>query len=318
MKAYINKRMLNWLHERIPPSARHSLSSKNVFIFPSGFGFSYLTMVLVIFLLGTNYQNNIILMFSFLLASLFITVMLFSFQNLNGMSIKLVKAPTGFANQVSYLMVELSGQNTRQFIHFHVEPNKQHSFMLTSANLNENIVKVQVPIPNARRGVLLLSRLRVSSTFPLGLFNTWTRLDLGCEHTVYPEPKLPMLWQQRQYQQDLVEHGQVNMPNQMGDFYQLENYQVGQSLSLVAWKQLAKSQQWLSKGHASAVAGDVWLDFQQMSAPDLEAKLSQLCALVIEYSQLEQPFGLKLPHLEIEPSSGEKHQMTCLQALARM
>lgn len=318
MKAYINKRMLNWLKHRIPPNAHHQLSSKNVFIFPSGFGFAYLTMVLVIFLLGTNYQNNIILMFSFLLASLFVTTMLFSFQNLNGMSIKLVKAPTGFAKQVSYLVIELSGQNARQYIQFHVEPAIQHSFRLTSENLNENNVKIQVPILNTRRGVHQLSRLRISSTFPLGLFNTWTRLDLGCEHMVYPEPKLPMLWQQRQYQQELVEQGQVNTPNQMGDFYQLENYQVGQSLSLVAWKQLAKSQQWLSKGHASAVTGDVWLDFQQMSAHDLEAKLSQLCALVIEYSQLQQSFGLKLPHLEIEPSSGEKHQINCLQALASM
>ncbi|MGK0272884.1 MAG: hypothetical protein ACI88H_003560, partial [Cocleimonas sp.] len=44
--------------------------------------------------------------------------------------------------------------------------------------------------------------------------------------------------------------------------------------------------------------------------------LSHLCALVLQYHQEQQTYGLKLPDKTIQPASGDAHKNTCLMALA--
>jgi uncharacterized protein (DUF58 family) len=49
---------------------------------------------------------------------------------------------------------------------------------------------------------------------------------------------------------------------------------------------------------------------------DLETRLSLLCHWVLQFSERQQPFGLRLPGCEIAIDSGEAHRDGCLQALA--
>ena len=47
-----------------------------------------------------------------------------------------------------------------------------------------------------------------------------------------------------------------------------------------------------------------------------EARLSRLCAWVLQADRLGLNYGLRLPGLEIKPGSGEAHKRQCLEALA--
>ncbi|QOL25386.1 DUF58 domain-containing protein [Thalassotalea sp. LPB0316] len=317
LKGYLQERMLKWLKQRIPPARQHVLSSQNIFIFPSVFGFAYLFMVLVIFLLGTNYQNNIILMFSFLLASLFVTTMLISFQNLNKLALSIKNSPQGFAHQLSYLKLEIKSAKSHYFLRFAVEPVTSDTPWLMIEQLNNEQQNCNVPLVHESRGVKSLGRLRIESSFPLGLFTTWTRLDLASELITFPQPKQPSHLTHLYNNQAAQDGGNFSNSQRGEDFYQLENYQPGQPLSQVAWKQLAKSQQWLSKGHTGQVSHDIWFDYQHMPSALIEDKYSEMTALILEYSKLQQPFGIKLVNQTIAPEVGEHHQLTCLLALAK-
>lgn len=316
LNSYIQTRLQKWLKQRIPPAKQHVLSSQNIFIFPSFFGFAYLFMVLIIFLLGTNYQNNIILIFSFLLASLFVTAMLFSFQNLNHIEVKLLNEPQGFANKLSYLKLDVSSLKQHHNLFLYVEPESDQGVLIDITKAQGDTAHL-VPVQHGQRGVQTLGRLRVESNFPLGLFKTWTRLDMASQLITFPEPKLPAQTPQARRVLEGEHDGHNVAIEQSGDFYQLESYQPGQPLSKVAWKHLAKTQQWLSRSHASATIDDLWLDYEQMPSSLLEEKYCQLCALVLEHHTLNQAYGLRLPQKTIEIAHGESHQIACLMALAK-
>ena len=71
MKLVWQRNANNWLNKRIPAATRFSLNHKNIFIFPSRFGGLYLFLCLGLFILGTNYQNNLMILLCYFLVSLF-------------------------------------------------------------------------------------------------------------------------------------------------------------------------------------------------------------------------------------------------------
>jgi len=305
-----------WLSKRIPPSTKQQLSNRNVFIFPSQFGFVYLLFVLVLFLLATNYQNNLIMLLSYLLASLFISSMLHSFFNLSGITLETPNEVKGFAGGVIYLPIKLSSNKARFSLNFNLENQKSTSLDVINKNnlVNEN-TKVLVPFFANQRGIFKVKRVKVASEFALGLFTCWTRLDFACQFIVYPQPlslKLPINYL---HHDDNSPQGAL-INNHGDDFYQLKNYQQGEPLTQVAWKHLAKGQGWLSKSYQQNQAKQLSLNIAEMPASDLEKKLSYLCYLVQEFYQTGLFFSLELKKGDILSGEGKLHLQQCLLALA--
>ena len=49
---------------------------------------------------------------------------------------------------------------------------------------------------------------------------------------------------------------------------------------------------------------------------DTEARLSRLCAWVLQADRIGARYGLRLPGREIAPDEGPNHRQRCLEALA--
>ncbi|EOG7035816.1 hypothetical protein ACLH5N_004693, partial [Aeromonas salmonicida] len=56
-----------WLTRRIPPARQMTLGRRSLFILPTRMGLLYLLVMSAIYLLGTNYQNNLVLLVSYCL-----------------------------------------------------------------------------------------------------------------------------------------------------------------------------------------------------------------------------------------------------------
>ena len=100
------------------------------------------------------------------------------------------------------------------------------------------------------------------------------------------------------------------------DFVGLENYQLGESLRHIAWKQFAREQGLQTKHYADAIDDEMWLDWDALPGMDKEARLSRLCAWALRFSESSQPYGLRLPGLELAPSTGRAHCDAILRELA--
>ena len=71
-----------------------------------------------------------------------------------------------------------------------------------------------------------------------------------------------------------------------------------------------------TKHYADAVDDELWLDWQAVSGMDTEARLSRLCAWALHFSERAQPYGLRLPGLELSPGTGRAHRDAVLRELA--
>ncbi|OKY24791.1 hypothetical protein [Thalassotalea sp. PP2-459] len=307
------KRFTAFVDKRLPEHARHVLTHRTIYILPTGFGCCFLGFILLLFVLGTNYQNNLILFVSYLLSSAFIIAMLYSFHNLLG----IVVSCQGeyFVQTEQELKLEIDIKSSREIYHVFYgfeQQNRQFTHVAGSKNSLKAILLFN------HRGVKKVGRFTLLSEFPLGLFKTWTYVRFPLSVVVYPHPIACQL----------VELTNVTVQDDLGltaqplfegdDFYALAPYQQGWPLTRVAWKNVAKGQAWQIKQTAHYVRYDRHvLRLADMPGRDLETQLKQLCYLVLDLSYGQQPFSLALDHQMIAESQGEKHSQQCLRLIAQ-
>ncbi len=87
IKSAMSKKYLSWMDRRSPTSKSIKLTQKRIYIIPSKMGLLFLMLVVLMFVNGVNYQNNLIFSFSVLLLSIFITSIVVTYQNMAGLII---------------------------------------------------------------------------------------------------------------------------------------------------------------------------------------------------------------------------------------
>ena len=333
LKRIVNNRLNAWLRKRIPSKNSHSLSNKNIFIIPTRFGFSFLIFVFLLFLLGTNYQNNTILLFCYLLASLFITVMMHSFFNLSKITLSSSKKQYVYANKTAFFPIIMETKKEHYDLNFYFVNNnksdhnsKLHTTSLLHCKQGKNTVSI--PYNASKRGLYNIGRVKVYSEYSLGLFISWSMLDFAHQLIVFPQPKKLHNIQQYLTSIDSSADQQIQYNSTttgIDDFLELKTHIVGESQARIAWKQLARGQGKLSKHYQSQQGSLLWLKLSDMPSTDLEIKLSYLCYLIMEYGKSDCEYGVILnttqynkgEAVQIPPNTGFKHQRKCLVALAR-
>lgn len=303
---------MRWLDRRIPPTRHVVLDQKRVFIFPTLMGFAYLLTAFLLFIAGINYDNSLILNFSFFLGSLFVVTILQTFANLSGLVIDAGTTEPAFAGTEAKFNLHLS--KSRKKSHFALSL-QWYDFISEGHNLGtEEKIPVQMLVHAPRRGLFKPSRLRIQSVYPLGLVRSWTWIALDMECLVYPKPipcDLPA------GQEGSGSEGSVVVPEGKDDFDGLRAFQNTDSLTTVDWKAYARFGQLYTKKFHGVQADSRWLSWDAMASTDSELRLSHLCYWVMEYSRKGIVFGLRIPGQQITPDSGVEHQRRCLEALAR-
>lgn len=350
-KSWVNQRLNAWLVRRIPQAKTQQINHRNIFIMPTRFGAAYGLFALILFLLGTNYQNNIIILISYLLVSFFVVVLHHSFFNLSGLKFIANSPMTGYAgSQLSFPLL-ITNHKTRFNIHFSFYQgvvnqssigNSNGAGLSAAKNVNSKnpsvgknkeqkskVVlelaagekEILVPFQANKRGQFLLDRVLIASEFGFGLFRTWTRLDFNQQATIFPKPQ-PYAWQKTQQsakepqQAENIESQHNSVKPGHDEFYQLQQYQQGEPFSRVAWKQVARGQGWLTKQFQQNLSGQLQLDFNALPEATLEQRLSLLSYAITDCSQQQIAFSLKLPNQEFPYDNSPEHTLRCLTALA--
>jgi uncharacterized protein (DUF58 family) len=339
LQSYWNK----WLNKRIPAAAQHHLNHHNIFIFPAKFGLLFLALCVLLFLLGTNYQNNLMLLLCYFLLAIFLVNLLASYINFARIDLQIGKCPEVFVDDNLHIPLWLNANNdgtcpANGLLHFKFQTIKHKSSNKTKTQPKQPSTLVDAdafsnPINLSQkcqqRGKLTLSRVTVASFYPLGLYRCWTHLAFTHQITVFPKP-LPCEIRLHVSEHNSAKKSAEIANEQTGheDFSHLKTYQIGEPLNHVAWKQLAKGRGMVSKQFSSVGSHIGWLklsaDFtnktlshpSKEAATALEIELGELCYQVIELSRTQRTFGLDLGAQCIAPNSGAGHRLACLDALA--
>ncbi|MFI2810462.1 MULTISPECIES: DUF58 domain-containing protein [Microbulbifer] len=304
--------MSDWLDRRAPPASQVVLDHRRLFILPTRAGLAFLLVIVLLWLLATNYENNLVFALAFLLASLFAVLPLHTFANLAGLEIRLLDTGTAYAGD--FATARLAAARGKQRPGEHISIGWRESEPVTLQLEAGQETEVEITLPVVRRGLVRAPRLLIESRFPLGLFRCWSWVDLDVEFLVYPQPKpagpLPL--------GESLAEGEAEQKRRGGDdFSGLRPYQPGHSLRQVAWKQFAAGRDLHSKDHETGVDSRLWLDWDLLGGRDVETRLSNLCHWVLEADRQQLAYGLRLPGRVIEPGGGDVHRRQLLAALAR-
>ena len=91
------QRWHRWLGRRLPPAQSVTLDHRKLFVLPTMSGAAFLLVICLLWLLGTNYENNLVFALTFLLMGLFIILPVHTFANLSGLRLQLREARAAFA-----------------------------------------------------------------------------------------------------------------------------------------------------------------------------------------------------------------------------
>jgi len=313
MPLALRSRWSEWLSR--PPGIAASpvvLTQRRIYILPSRAGLLFATTLLVMLLGCVNYSLSLGYLLTFLLAGAGMVSILHTFRNLARMQLASGRAQPVFAGQDAVFTVVLTN------------PTRLPRFSIGLQRVGAQTVYVDVPghtpfaaeirAPTRRRGRLALDRLRVFTTFPLGLFYAWSNVELEADCVVYPKPEtgnVPLP------EPTLGARAGIDSGCGQDDFAGLRKYQAGDSLRHVAWKAVARGQPILTKQFSGLAEGELWLEWDDTPTSfGVEARLSRLSRWVLDASQAGQVFGLRLPSTELVPGSGAAHEEQCLTALA--
>ena len=311
----LRRRFQKWILRRLPPIKKIRLDNRKLFIFPTRAGFVFFALLVLLWLIATNFENNLVFAFAFLLASLFIIAVFHSFLNLSGLQIEGGRATPGFAGETAAFEYLLSQTGRRQ--RYSIEFSYPGTEPVVVSLMGSEIKALYLSIPLKRRGWYRAQRIRVSSVYPLGLLQVWTYLQFDTSVLVYPRaiaaPRPHFVSAGRG---DKPPHNYLTHNGGSEDFVGLEKYRPGESLGHIAWKQFAREQGLQTKHYADAIDDELWLDWESLPGMDREARLSRLCAWTLSCSASSQTYGLRLPGLELAPQSGSAQRDAVLRALA--
>lgn len=299
--------------QRLPSSRQTTLDQSKIFIVPSKTAIALLVMLILLFLLGINFQNSLVYAVCFWLLAMLVVNVLHTWKNLSGLSITGIHIQPCFAGEKAVLELELAC------------PAKQHKFAIELAWPNEDYAQVNLIATQStriklshstkQRGRFTAPRIHISTRYPTGLSVAWSYISIDLQGLVYPTPA-PKALNSHAQSHGIDQQNGKELNGGSSDFGGIRSYQAGDTPKHIHWGQYAKTGKLNTKVFVDYASNDLWLDWQSLSAPGIETRLSQLCRQVLDAHAAQQKYGLRLPGVLIQPAKGEAHQARCLQALA--
>ncbi len=305
----------SWLNKRIPIARQVTLDYKKIFVFPTKYGFLYSLMLALMLIGSINYAKSLGYALTFWLASIILLGIIHTYKNLLGLTIQPGKQMAVFADQEITLNLNIIK---------HFENNRHDSIIFKYGQsarqlslINQTSQQIQLRLPAQKRGRFQPERILIETYYPLGLIRAWSWIKLDIQILIYPAPlKNDVLKYEIVQQNNETSRGQL-MTKGGDEYYGIRDYQNGDNLRHVAWKNYAKSQKLSTKlfvNHASPSRDIHWQKFHDNN---IESLLSKMTYWVIELSKQGKEFSLTLPdNSHLKQGSGTSHETSCLEALA--
>jgi uncharacterized protein (DUF58 family) len=309
-----------WLYRLAGPEAGEvMLGQRRVFIVPTGAGWGFAAMLVLLFIGSVNYNLNLGFAFTFLIASCAVVDMHLTFRNLAYLHLAPGRAAAVFCGDMALFELQLINRRKHDryaiWLDFygHAEAVAQ---AIDVAALGTS--SVTLGVASTVRGWLPAPRVRLVTRFPLGLLRAWSYWQPDLRVLVYPHPEenappLPLA-------ASPAAHG-VGMAGN-DDFAGIRPYRPGDPLQQLAWRQIARIDpalggMLLTKHFEGGAASELVIDFAALPrVMDLELKLSRMTRWVLDAEAGGLPYAFRLGALDLPPAHGAAQQATCLQALA--
>lgn len=287
-----------------------TLNHRRIFILPTQRGLGFVLLITVLLLIAFVYNNNLAYMLAFLLASIFFVTILHSYKALARLVVQKGRSKAVFAGEAAGFDIHINNPTDMQRHQLQIALQDRLSLTLQA----QSTAHITLYSITQKRGWHEAGTVKLSSTYPLGLFRAWSPIRFDLKALVYPKPahlEIPFPHTpSTQAQQGFSRKGG-------DDFSGLQEYQSGDSIKHIHWKAFAKGLGLFSKQYGGEHSSEeIWLDYDLAPGHNIEERLSQLCRWVVDAEQAGISYGFALPGLKLSPDNGLAHYRKCLEALA--
>ena len=293
-----------WFAQRFEITRIKHLHQREILIFFYKHGFLYLILILITFIAGINYANNLILGFCFLISAVLCISFYLTFKQLHQLQIEVYCPEIGQLGHhvVIKILIKQQDQLSR---YLQIKAQNQ----LYQILVDQKQQQVELVLEASKRGKFELPRIEIFSTYPFGLVRAWTYLYIQQE--IWIAPKSFDLVLEQQYL-SRISHDEIE------EFRELRAFQEGDSFQAVSWKQMARGQGLFIKVFENQLNQHLLeIDYAQIPCSDHEQKLSWMMALIELCEQQQRPFILYLPKQKLESGLNEIHSVLARKLLAQ-
>jgi uncharacterized protein (DUF58 family) len=309
--ADLRQSISDWIFRASTPEASPvTLVQRRIFILPTRQGYTFAFTMLILLVASINYALSLGFVLTFTLVSMAGVAMLHTWRNLAHLKLRPGRCDPVFAGETAHFGVTIETPSRTRFAIAIRRKGEEPVYVDVAP---AETASVMLPVATPRRGLLRCGRLEIFTRYPIGLFHAWSYVDFNLRVIVYPRPD-PRAGSPPAQSRSASEEGIPIAGDE--EFNMLRAYRAGDAPRQIAWKALAREQGLLTKEFNATASSELWIDWEEARASDVEARLSILCHWVLQAERFGQSYGLRLPGKSIAPSRGEAHRTRCLEALA--
>lgn len=313
LKNWATSKRERWLLNRIPSENIIQLNINNTFILPSSFGWSCIGIIVCLFVLGTNFQNNIILLLCYFLLAMMLIAVFHSFFYFIQHKITFLAISPDFENRQLYLPVQIDSQQNYEGGSLKFAVNKDLTLL---SHLAKNTQIIKMPLPKYKRGFYRSPKISITATYGFGLFKCWTYLTPKIDFYVYPAMRKSSIKLHRANADAQLAHSSDSQYVISDDLQGIREYQITDPMHHISWKHVAKGQGMLTKDFSESKGVSGWLRLADVPHANTEHALQCLCFQVQQLDKDQVQYGLDLGATKILPQEGQAHLHECLVQLA--
>lgn len=303
-------RLLALARPRQPEALPARFDRRRIYVLPTRFGLFFGVLTLAMLAGALNYNNNPALLLALLLVGSGMASLVSAQLQLSGLAVTAVAAEPVFAGQALTLRLHAACRDARPRSGLRVDAGAMAESV--PLHLAAATGEARLLLPTQRRGWLDVPRLRLSTTWPLGLARAWAHVWPDAPLLVYPAPEAegPPL-------PDGSGEPASPRPHHAGDdLHHLRNYRAGDPPRAIAWKPSARRNALLVREYEQPAGIDILLDWSSLTLPT-EARISRLARWVEDAEREGRRYRLCLPgQPALGPDRGPAHRHACLRALA--
>ncbi len=303
-------------------SVQNFLKPNKIYIIPNRFGLLYMVVIIIMVLTGATYSNNLIYLLGFFLFSVFVSGMVQTHINLNGVSVQVSSIDDAYEGEVVRVHLAFKNQTkkTKQTLRAQLPRDNEYRMEIPAkVDIVEahKTVYSSLEVNHHKRGVYNALRLKVYTNFPMGLFVSWMYQGSEKEYFIYPRPEnFSGSEYQRMGESQELRVGKTADKKADSDFREHKEYRQGESYRHIDWKAYARKRPLLVKTFEGETGIQKVFDYSKLTHLNPEERLRQLSFWITESLRANENFQLILPYERTGMSDGLTHAKKCLRSLA--
>ena len=283
-----------------------------IFILPTVTGFLFALLCLSVFLVGSWSRREPLFIITFALVTLGLLAMIMTNGNLSKIDCQVLPSEPAAAGTPLNMRLQLIQKNSDPSIGLQVSfmGGKKFEAALAGSKTIGYHLKEEEP------RLINMTRVRVSSVYPVGLFFAWRLYAVDGETFIYPKPINHL--DNRSRLGDAEAGTEPSLASSFGssEFEDHKPYYTGDNPRRIDWRVAARRDELLTRVYYDEANQSPkiarWADTEGL--PHSE-RLEQLSYWLLENSKSGGRFGLELPERSIDLGYGKGHLYECLRAL---